>query len=135
MSANLDLVRSIYADWERGDFSRADWADPQIEFDVIGSVETTEPRKGLAGMAQGFRAFLSTWADYRVEADEYRELDGGRVLVLVHATSGRGKTSGVDIRRMRTNGATLHDIRDGKVTRLVIYPYVDRALADLGLEG
>jgi ketosteroid isomerase-like protein len=54
--------------------------------------------------------------------------------VLGHATSGRAKTSGVDIRRIPTNRATLLHIRDGKVTRLVIYPYADRAFADVRLE-
>jgi ketosteroid isomerase-like protein len=34
---------------------------------------------------------------------------------------------------MQTNGAALLHIRDGKVTRLVIYPYADRAFSDLGL--
>jgi ketosteroid isomerase-like protein len=61
--------------------------------------------------------------------DEYRELDGGRVLVLVHA-SGRGKTSGL---QAGNNGANLFHVACGKVTRLVLYWDRERAFAELGL--
>ena len=50
MSANLDLVRSILAAWESGDFSSAEWAHPEIEF-VLAS-EGPAVWKGSAAMAE-----------------------------------------------------------------------------------
>ena len=129
---NVELARSIYAAWERGDFfTSAEWAHPEIEF-VIADGPAPGSWTGPAGMAEGFRDFLNAWERYRIEAGEYRELDGGRVLVLVHAY-GRGKTSGLELGQVQANGAGLFHIRAGKVTRYVIYLDRERALADLGL--
>jgi ketosteroid isomerase-like protein len=131
MTENLDLVRSIYAAWERGDFSSVEWAHPEIEYATVDGPSPGSWR-GLAGMADGYRAWLSAWEEYRAEAEEYRELDGERVLVL-DRYSGHGKTSGLEIGQLRAEGAALFHLRDGKVRRLVIYWDRDRALADLGL--
>jgi ketosteroid isomerase-like protein len=131
MSANLDLVRSIRTAWERGDYSSIDWAHPEIEF-VIADGPAPGRWTGLAEMAEANRDFFSAWEDWRGEADQYHELDGERVLVLVRY-SGRGKLSGLDLRQMRAEGATLFHCHDGKVTRLVNYLNRDRALVDLGL--
>jgi ketosteroid isomerase-like protein len=131
VSENLDLVRSIYAGWERGDFSTVEWADPNIEF-VVAAGPTADSYTGVTGIAEGFGRFLGTWEQYQVEADEYRALDDVRVLVLLHQ-SGRGRVSGIELRKMRTRGATLFHVRGGKVTRLVIYPEGEPTPADLGL--
>jgi ketosteroid isomerase-like protein len=109
MSENLDLVRSIYADWERGDFGRT------------------------AGMAAPMRDWLHAWNEWRIEATDYRELDGERILVFCRGV-GRGKTSELDLGRLSTDGANLFEVHDGKVRRLVIYWHRDLALADLGLK-
>jgi hypothetical protein len=128
-SPNLDLVRSICADWERGDFTSAEWAHQEIEFSRGLRLDIST---GLAGMADSWRDVLSAWEDLRFHADEYRELDDERVLVLAHI-SGRGKTSGLEVGGLRSNAATLFHVRSGKVTRLIVYGDRDRALADLGL--
>jgi ketosteroid isomerase-like protein len=131
MSANLDLVRSIYAAWERGDYSSADWAHPEIEY-VHADGPAPGSWTGLAGMAAGFRDFLSAWDDWRIEAEEYRELDDERVLVL-YRRSGRGKASGLEVGQISSMAANVFHVRNGKVTRLAVYWDSERALADLGL--
>jgi ketosteroid isomerase-like protein len=128
---NLDLVRSIYAALERGDFGSAEWAHPEIEY-VVADGPDPGSWTGLADMAEAARARLSLWEGYRIEAEEYRELDDERVLVLVHR-SGRGKTSGLELGQIGTKGAQLIHVRDGKVTRYVTWADRERALADLGL--
>jgi len=44
MSANVDLVRSIYDSWNRGDYSSAAWADPEIRV-VVRRLDWTWQRK------------------------------------------------------------------------------------------
>jgi ketosteroid isomerase-like protein len=87
---------------------------------------------GLAAMTEKARDILSAWEGFRIEPEEYREIDDERVLVLIHVR-GRGKASGVDLGKLRTAGATVFHVRDGKVTRRVVYFDRERALADLGL--
>jgi ketosteroid isomerase-like protein len=130
-SANLDLVRSIFAGTERADFGSAQWAHPEIEL-VIADGPAPGRWTGLAGMAEGWREVLSAWEDWRDEVDEYRELDDERVLVLARK-SGRGKTSGLELGQIQTKSAGVFHVRGGKVTRLVFYFDRKRALADLGL--
>jgi ketosteroid isomerase-like protein len=132
MSENLDLVRSIVAAWERGDFGSVDWAHPEIDY-VFAGGPSPGRWTGLDGMAEGARANLIAWEDFRVEAGEFRELDDERVLVL-HSFTGRGRRSGLELDQLRANGASLFHVRGGRVTRLVAYMDSDRALADLGLK-
>lgn len=133
MSENLDLVRSIFADWERGDFTSSEWAHPDLEL-VIADGPDPGHWMGLPASAEAWRGLLSAWENMRSEAEEYREMDDERVLVLAHF-SGHGRRSGLDLDQMAVRGAALFQVRDGKVIRHVVYLDRERAFADLGLVG
>jgi len=87
-SANLELVRSLYARWERGDYSSDDWTDPKIEL-VFADGPAPGRWTGPDGLAEGWRGFLAAWKDFHTELEDCRELDDERVLVLVRR-SGHG---------------------------------------------
>ena len=129
MSANLDLVRSIYADWEQGDLGPVDWSDAEIEYLVAEGPEAGV-YSGLGEVARYVRGVLRNMADWRNSAEEYRELDDGRIFAVDRLT-GRGRSTGLQGEAV---GARVFEISAGRVTKLVIYSDRDRALADLGLE-
>ena len=120
MPESLDLVRSIFADWERGDF--VSWAeremDPAGEWVLTDGPEPTI-LKGTSAYLAWVHDFLNAWEGFRTGADDYRELDDGRILVLLHTSGGRGKTSGLELGLHGGGGAQVFEIRAGKVARVV----------------
>ena len=127
---NVEIVRSIYAAWERGDFTYVDWAHPEVEW-VRADGPDPGTWTGVAGMLDAWREFLAAWEGYQIRVEEYRELDDERILALTQR-SGRGQASGLRIGE-GAKGATIWRLRAGKVTEQVTYWDRERALADLGL--
>ena len=133
MSANRDVVRSMHACHERGDFAAgAKFMDADIE---VVAPDGPEPGavRGLTALAELWRDFLTSWEDFRTTTEEYRELDADHILVLFRR-DGRGKRSGMEIGELSgAKGADIVEVRDGKVVKIVSYWERDRALTDLGL--
>ena len=132
-SQNLALVRSIFDAWERSDFSRTDWASPEIEF---GFGDGPDPQRwsGIAGMAEGWFAFERSWESLRFEGVEYRELDDEHVLV---STRFIGRTRGSELELgagADAAGSAVPGPQAAGSRRLILYWHVEQALADLGLE-
>jgi ketosteroid isomerase-like protein len=130
-SANVELVRSIHEAWERGDYDSVEWAHREIEL-VFADGPEPGSWTGVAAALKAWNEFLSAWDEWRTLAEDYREVDSERVLVLARF-SGRGKTSGLAVEQMRAKNSALFHVRQGRVTRIVIYWDRERALADLGL--
>jgi hypothetical protein len=131
-SANLDLVRSIVAPWERGDFSSAEWAHTGIEF-VIPDGPSPGSWSGLAGMARGFSGYIDVYENVRINVEQVHELDDATIVALFRRI-GRAKTSGIDeLPGREMEGAVIFHLRSGRVSRLVLYFERERALIDLAL--
>jgi ketosteroid isomerase-like protein len=131
VSENLDLVRSILADWERGDFSLGEWAHRDYEFRWADGPEP-DAWKRSDEMRDAIRDLLRTWERFHIDVYECRELHDERVLV-VWRYSARGRVSGLDAGRLPGPGAYVFHVADAKVRRLAFYVEAKHAFADLGL--
>jgi ketosteroid isomerase-like protein len=101
---------------------------PQVEFEAAARPDARVWR-GREGVRRAIGEWVGTWEAYSLEIDGYRDAPGGRVLVL-WTERGRGKGSGVPLEH---SGGYLVDVRDGEVTRIVLYNDTEGALAAAGL--
>jgi ketosteroid isomerase-like protein len=108
---NVDVLKAVYADWARGDYSRGDFLDPDVEFVTDFPEQLTY--HGPEGMGRGWNDWLSAWDDFTTEAEEIIPAGDGRYVVLVRLR-GLGKESGVPIEGLAANIVTM---RDGKFVR------------------
>jgi ketosteroid isomerase-like protein len=130
-SANVQAAQAIYGEWESNDYSSLEWAHPEIEY-VTADGPVTGSGKGHAGVTEIFREFLSTWEDWRLEAESYHELPPDRVLVMFHFHA-RGKRSGLEITEAWSKGASLFRFQDGLVVSLTQYFNRASIPSELGL--
>ena len=127
---NVDALRPVYEEWGRGNFRpQFDVYDRDMEWgwseefpDLGGVARDPEPRSGR------LMRWLSSWKDWRIEAEEY--ITSGDFVVVLARYTGSGKESGVDV---DVQGAHLWKMRDGKAVRLEIFSSREKALEAAGL--
>jgi ketosteroid isomerase-like protein len=111
----VELVRSVYDGWSRGDFSDIEAFHPEIEFEMVDWPHQTKVR-GIDAMSDTWQATLSAWEGFRAVPTEY--IDHGRNVLVLNRIEGSGKESGADV---SADTATLWTVEDGRVVRLALY--------------
>ena len=79
---------------------------------AMGAIEGDRSFRGREGIETYFGSLTDAWEEYRLVADEFRDL-GARVLVL-GLVKGRGKGSGVPVDALF---GTIIDFRGDKISR------------------
>jgi len=118
---NVELVRSVYEGWARGDFSNTGAYDPEIEFQMVDWPHQTRV-SGIQQMSDTWRATLSAFHDFRAVPVEY--LDCGSNVLVIKQIEGSGKESGAEV---SAETATVWTVENGRVVRLALYWDTDRA--------
>lgn len=130
---NVDLVRSVYEAYDRGDSTAVFAAyDPDIEWHVRGLASAElgfDPvYVGHDGVRAFWRLWLSAWETTSFEYDEF--IDAGEHVVVVQSQRNRGRTSGIELEW--NSYAQVWTIREAKVMRVEFLRTRAEALAAVG---
>ena len=97
MLENVEVVRRVYADWERGQWAAsADLFDPGLE--VVFSASAFPDAGTYRGGRETLDAWgrwLDAWEEFSLELEDV--IEAGEEIVALQRLRGRGKESGVTV--------------------------------------
>ena len=125
---SIESLRRAYDEWARGDFSRRELFDPNIEGVWAAELPDAHVDQGVEAFFASCREWLSTWEGFRLEAEAFLPAED-KVVVLV-VLRGKGKGSGAEV---ATPAAHVWTMRRGKATRVAAYMDRAKALEAAGL--
>jgi ketosteroid isomerase-like protein len=128
---NVEVVRGIYAEWERGRFQAAlPLFDPEITFETF-MPDATENIvvQGLEEIKAFMHDWFGQWRGYRVIGDDFRPVGSDQVFVAGRQ-AGVGFHSGAEV---ESPGFTVWTFRAGKVIKLLAHYDRAQALKEVGL--
>ena len=126
--ATVELVRTVFAGWARGDFrSGSDLLDADFEWKMRPDAVEPGSRRG-ASVGSALRQVFEVWEDYRIEAEEY--IDVGDRIVVVGRAYGTARGSGLELDQ---NLFFLWTARNGKLGSVEMLRNRAEALAAVGL--
>lgn len=124
-SANVELVRSIYAAWERA----PDWAEPDIEWHIRKDLPDAGVRKGHDGLARLRAEWVEAFDDMHIDLDEL--IDARDHVIAVTRLCASLRCSGQQLDVQETQ---VWKMRDGRAAEVRAYLTRSEALKAVGLE-
>jgi ketosteroid isomerase-like protein len=135
MSENLDLVRSLYAPLERGDFSLMDrepeWHDvfaPDFEWHTRDDLPDAGVRKGYDGIVRLRDEWVQNFDEMHIEVDEL--IGAGDIVIAVARLCGCLRGSGHELDVEETQ---VWRMRGGRASEVRAYLTRSEALKAVGL--
>ena len=126
---DLEVIRELYAHWERGDFTYSEAFTEDYVWKANDVIESGE-FKGLAEVREAWRAWLQAWDGFSVEAEEVIPGSDGRYVVM-QLFRGTGKASGLE---SEERSAAVVTVRDGLISRAEGFWDRDAALQAAGVK-
>jgi ketosteroid isomerase-like protein len=128
---NVEIVRRVLAEWERGDFrAAAKLLDPEIAFETfMPDANEIVVAHGTAEFEAFTRDWLAQWRNYRMIGERFQEVGQDKVFASVRQVA-TGQHSGVEV---ESPGFSIWTLRAGKVIKLSLHYDRDMALEAVGL--